>query len=78
MEKESYQVKTTGAILGRSAGMVMIDDLILAITKLMNMMKDESVISDALNLCNETNAYKNKGERTSFDSYRGLFRTPVF
>ena len=54
------------------------DDLILAITKLMNMMKDESVFPKALNLCNVTNAYKNKGERNSFDSYRGLFRTPVF
>ena len=54
------------------------EDLILAITHLMNMMKEESIFPEALNLCNVTNAYKNKGERNSFDSYRGLFRTPIF
>ena len=61
-------------VMFESAG----DDLILAITKLMNLMKDEGVFPEALNLCNVTNAYKNKGERSSFDSYRGLFRTPIF
>ena len=54
------------------------DDLILAITKLMNMMKEEYVFPKKLNICNVTNAYKNKGERNSYDSYRGLFRTPIF
>ena len=53
------------------------DDLVLAITKFMNMMKEESVFPEALNICNVTNAYKNKGERNSFDSNRGLIRTPV-
>ena len=54
------------------------DDLVLAITKLMNHMKEQLVFPECLTLCNVTNAYKNKGDRASFDSYRGLFRTPVF
>ena len=28
-----------------------------------------------LNVCNVTNLYKNKGDRTKYDSYRGIFRT---
>ena len=43
----------------------------------MNHMKTKQVLPKSLELCNVTNAFKNKGERTSFDSYRGLFRTPV-
>ena len=53
-------------------------DLVLAITRLMNHMKTKLVFPKSLELCNVTNAYKNKGERTSYDSYRGLFQTPVF
>ena len=54
------------------------EDLILAITTLMNKMKDKTEFPDCLRICNVTNAYKNKGDQSSFDSYRGLFRTPVF
>ena len=53
------------------------DDLILALTKLLNKIKDQCEFPECLTLCNVTNAYKNKGDRSSFDSYRGLFRTPV-
>ena len=54
------------------------DDLVLAILKLMNKMKDQLEFPECLQVCNVTSAYKNKGDRSSFDSYRGLFRTPVF
>ena len=53
------------------------DDLILAVTVLMNQIKDQQVFPECVRLCNVTNAFKNKGDRGSFDSYRGLFRTPV-
>ena len=53
------------------------DDLILAVTKLMNRIKDELVFPDPMTMCNMTNLYKNKGSKQSFDSYRGIFRTPV-
>ena len=54
------------------------EDLVLAILKLMNKMKENLEFPECLQICNVTNAYKNKGDRSSFDSYRGLFRTPVF
>ena len=53
------------------------EDLILAITVLMNKIKDQQVFPESLQICDVTNAYKNKGDRGSFDSYRGLFRTPM-
>ena len=53
-------------------------DLILAITKLMNRMKSELIFPTPLNVCNVTNLFKNKGLKKHFNSYRGIFRTPVF
>ena len=53
------------------------DDLILAITKLMNRIKDELLFPVPMNVCNVTNLFKNKGSKQHFDSYRGIFRTPV-
>ena len=53
------------------------DNLILAITLLMNRIKDELIFPNPMNLCNVTNLYKNKGSQQVFDSYRGIFRTPV-
>ena len=53
------------------------DDLILAITKLMNRIKSELIYPKPMNICNVTNLYKNKGLKQNFDSYRGIFRTPV-
>ena len=52
-------------------------DLINAITILMNRMKNELVVPENINVCNVTNLYKNKGERTQYNSYRGIFRTAV-
>ena len=56
VSKDPYDMPNE-LVMIESAG----DDLILAITKLMNMMKDQGVFPEALNLCNVTNAYKNKG-----------------
>ena len=53
------------------------DDLILAVTSLMNRIKNELNFPDPMNKCNVTNLYKNKGLKQHFDSYRGIFRTPV-
>ena len=52
-------------------------DLILAITKLMNRIKDELHFPEPINVCNVTNMFKNKGLKKHFDSFRGIFRTPV-
>ena len=52
-------------------------DLILAITKLMNKIKTELIFPKPMNVSNVTNLYKNKGQKQIFDSYRGIFRTPV-
>ena len=52
-------------------------DLILAITKLMNRIKKELLFPVPMNVCNVTNLLKNKGSKQHFDSYRGIFRTPV-
>ena len=51
------------------------EDLVIAITDLMNRIKNELSIPEMLNVCNVTNLYKNKGERTNYNSYRGIFRT---
>ena len=53
------------------------DDLILAIKKLMNRIKTELNFPEPLNVCNVTNLFKNKGSMKHFNSYRGIFRTPV-
>ena len=53
------------------------DDLILAVTMLMNRIKHELVFPTPMNMCNVTHLYKNKGARSNFDSYRGIFRTPI-
>ena len=52
-------------------------DLILAITKLMNRIKDELHFPEPINVCNVTNMFKNQGLKKHFDSFRGIFRTPV-
>ena len=52
-------------------------DLVLAVTKLMNRIKNELSFPKMLELCNVTNIYKRKGDTSKFNSYRGIFRTPV-
>ena len=53
------------------------DDLILAVTNLMNRIKYELTFPSLMNKCNVTNLYKKKGSKQSYNSYRGIFRTPV-
>ena len=53
------------------------ENLILAVTKLMNRIKNELSYPNLLEVCNVTNLYKRKGDRRSFNSYRGIFRAPV-
>ena len=50
--------------------------LIKALVVLMNKIKDNPKdYPEAMNLCNVTSIYKNKGDRNKFDSHRGVFRT---
>ena len=72
ISKDPYEMPNELFILNNAG-----EDLISALTALMNQIKEQQVFPDCLRLCNVTNAYKNKGDRSSFDSYRGLFRTPV-
>ena len=53
------------------------EDLINATRIIMNRMKDELTVPENINVCNVTNLYKNKGDRTQYNSYRGIFRTAV-
>ena len=50
--------------------------LLDAIQIIMNKIKDNpKEYPEAMTICNVTNIYKNKGDKTSFDSHRGVFRT---
>ena len=52
------------------------EGLIRALIVLMNKIKENpSEYPEAMELCNLTSIYKNKGDRNNFDSYRGVFRT---
>ena len=52
------------------------DGLIRALVILMNKLKENpSEYPAAMELCNVTSIYKNKGDRNEFDSHRGVFRT---
>ena len=52
-------------------------DLILAVTILMNRIKTELNYPELLEVCNMTSVYKRKGDKTSFNSYMGIFIAPV-
>ena len=52
-------------------------DLLIAITKLMNQIKKELLFPVSMNVCNVTNLFMNKGSKQHYNSYRGIFRTPV-
>ena len=54
------------------------EDLTKAITKLVNQIKKEQIFPECLQLCNITSIWKRKGQRNTFDSYRGVFRVCVF
>ena len=53
-------------------------DLKLAILKMMNLIKQQSKYPQALEPCNITPLYKNKGSKNNFFFYRGIFRVTVF
>ena len=53
------------------------DDLKYAILKLCNRIKSEQCFPEALENCDITAIYKNRGERNEFNNYRGIFRVPV-
>ena len=49
-----------------------------AVVKLMIRLKENpQAYPEAMQLCNVTSIYKNKGDRNDFDSHRGVFRTTV-
>ena len=54
------------------------DDPTLAVTKIMNRIKDGHIYPDPMTICNVTNLNKNNGSKKYFDSFRGIFRTSVF
>jgi exonuclease III len=54
------------------------EDLVTAVTMFMNRLKaNPQDYPMSMELCNVTSIYKNKGDRSSFDSHRGIFRTMV-
>ena len=52
-------------------------DLKKAILILMNKIKAEQKFPEALELCDISSIYKNKGARNNFENYRGIFRVPI-
>ena len=52
-------------------------DLKLALLKLMNNIKQQQIFPHALEACNITSIFKNKGSKTDFDNYRGIFRVII-
>ena len=54
------------------------DDLKLAVLKLMNMIKNHQTYPRCLELCNISSIWKSKGPKSSFESYRGIFRVTIF
>ena len=54
------------------------DDLKVAILEMLNRVKAEQVYPEALEVYDISSIYKNKGRRNCFESYRGIFRVPIF
>ena len=53
------------------------DDLKKAILILMNKIKQEQIIPEAMKLCNISSIWKRKGPKNNYESYRGIFRITV-
>ena len=54
------------------------EDMIKAITKLVNRIKTDQIFPKCLQQCNISSIWKRKGAINSFDNYRGVFRVSVF
>ena len=53
-------------------------DLKQGLLKLMNKIKETKVYPRCLEACNITSIFKNKGNKSEFTNYRGIFRVVVF
>ena len=53
-------------------------DLKEGILKLMNKIKETQVYPHCLEACNVTSIFKNKGNKSEFTNYRGIFRVVVY
>ena len=53
-------------------------DLKQGILKLMNGVKETQVYTHCLEAYNITSIFKNKGDKSEFTNYRGIFRVVVF
>ena len=53
-------------------------DLKQGLLKLMNKIKETQVYPSCLEACNVTSIFKNKGHKSEFTNYRGIFRVVVF
>ena len=53
-------------------------DLKLALLKLANRIKSEQYYPEALEICDISSIYKMRGNKSDFNSYRGIFRVPIF
>ena len=54
------------------------NDLKRALLLLMNRIKSEQIFPKALEFCNISSIWKQKGPRNDFESYRGIFRVTIF
>ena len=54
------------------------DDLKVALLELVNRIKSEQSYPEALEVYDISSIYKQKGRRNTFESYRGIFRVPIF
>ena len=52
-------------------------DLKEALLLLMNQIKKQQKVPNAIKYCNITSLYKNKGSKKDFENYRGIFRVVV-
>ena len=52
-------------------------DLKLAILKMVNRIKEEGMIPEVLKYCNISSIFKNKGSKSDFSAYRGIFRVTI-
>ena len=57
---------------------VAVQDLKVAILRLMNKIKEDQVYPKALEVCDITSFWKRKASRNDYDNFRGIFRVSIF